>query len=103
MSLCACMGPMYGEPHCICVMNRLHMPLNDVARHAEDVRAIKQMRTLILDFPFGLCAPYKLSPANLHKLVSRNKREGIYAGVLSGKHTRTDDKYYYVKNRWMVI
>jgi hypothetical protein len=34
ISMCGCMGPMYGEPHCICTMERLGLPLNTEARAA---------------------------------------------------------------------
>jgi hypothetical protein len=34
MGVCACMGPAYGEPHCICAMERMGLPLNLEARAA---------------------------------------------------------------------
>lgn len=42
--ICACMGPMYGEPYCPCRMEQLGLPLNEVAREQERVRAEKQMK-----------------------------------------------------------
>lgn len=36
--LCACMGPLYGEPHCLCEMSRRGLPLNETARTAETAR-----------------------------------------------------------------
>lgn len=32
LNACACMGPAYGEPHCICRMEQLGLPLNTEAR-----------------------------------------------------------------------
>lgn len=32
MSLCACMGPMYGEPFCLCQMQQKSLKLNEEAR-----------------------------------------------------------------------
>lgn len=32
MTPCACMGPQYGEPHCVCQMKARGMPLNEEAR-----------------------------------------------------------------------
>ena len=41
-SACACMGEMYGEPHCYCTMKRLGLPLNTEAREAERIRSEAQ-------------------------------------------------------------
>jgi hypothetical protein len=34
ISACACMGPMYGEPHCYCTMERLGLPLSPLREEA---------------------------------------------------------------------
>ncbi len=36
-TVCACMGPMYGEPHCHCEMVAKGLPLNDTDREASEV------------------------------------------------------------------
>lgn len=46
MSACGCLGRMYGEPHCICVMERLGLPLNETARAAERASAQTQFAEL---------------------------------------------------------
>ncbi len=43
VSPCACLGPMYGEPHCFCEMQRKGLPLNTAARAAEDARSAAQL------------------------------------------------------------
>lgn len=53
MGACACLGPMYGESHCICVMERLGLPLNEQARAAEHSRAEEQIQAL-----FGPGGPF---------------------------------------------
>lgn len=47
-TLCACMGPMYGEPHCICKMKTLGLKLNEEARAAENARAKEQNSNWLL-------------------------------------------------------
>lgn len=42
ISMCACLGAMYGEPHCPCKMKALGLPLNEKARAIEDARSKKQ-------------------------------------------------------------
>lgn len=39
---CACIGPMYGEPYCLCEMRRRGLKLNEEARAAEHARAKEQ-------------------------------------------------------------
>jgi hypothetical protein len=34
--LCACMGPMYNEPHCYCKMKQLGLPLNETDRNKDE-------------------------------------------------------------------
>lgn len=46
VNLCACMGPMYGEPHCICSMERLGLPLNTAARAAEAAKSGETLGSL---------------------------------------------------------
>ncbi|MBV8060498.1 MAG: hypothetical protein JO253_03090 [Alphaproteobacteria bacterium] len=46
MDACGCLGPMYGEPHCPCIMRRLGLPLNTMAREAEEKRAKEELRKL---------------------------------------------------------
>lgn len=46
LQLCACMGPMYGEPHCPCTMDRLGLPKNIAAREAEQKRATEELNAL---------------------------------------------------------
>lgn len=53
MGVCGCMGPMYGEPHCPCVMDRLGLPKNEEARFAEHARAEAAIQEL-----FGPGGPY---------------------------------------------
>jgi hypothetical protein len=36
--LCACMGPMYGEPYCYCIMKARGLPLNTKARKVDTKR-----------------------------------------------------------------
>lgn len=53
MSACACMGPMFGESHCPCVMDRLGYPKNLELRAAEQARAEVQIQAL-----FGPGGPF---------------------------------------------
>lgn len=46
MTPCACLGPMYGEPHCYCKMQQLGLPLNELARKLEEERAKEQLKNL---------------------------------------------------------
>lgn len=46
LNACACMGAMYGEPHCYCVMVNLKLPLNEPAREAERIRSEAQLAKL---------------------------------------------------------
>lgn len=46
ISMCGCMGPMYGEPHCYCTMKQKGMPLNEAARAIEKERTQKQLDAL---------------------------------------------------------
>ena len=39
MNACACMGPMYGESHCICQMEARGLPLNTEARAIEAAKS----------------------------------------------------------------
>lgn len=41
-SLCACMGPMYGEPHCPCQMHRLGLPMDGPIRKAAEAESKKE-------------------------------------------------------------
>lgn len=41
-SMCACMGPMYGEPHCPCQMQRLGIPMDGPIRKAAEAESKKQ-------------------------------------------------------------
>lgn len=43
MSACACIGAMYGEPHCGCVMDRLGLPKNTEMREKERIRFETEM------------------------------------------------------------
>lgn len=43
---CACMGPMYGEPHCYCRMVSSGMPLNAEDRAKAAARAQAQLQSL---------------------------------------------------------
>ena len=52
---CACLGPMYGEPHCICEMRRRGLPLNEAARASDEARAKEQLEKLF--GPGGAFAP----------------------------------------------
>jgi hypothetical protein len=45
-SACACMGPMYNEPHCYCQMMRLGLPLNEAARKVEKDRLLAGLEAL---------------------------------------------------------
>jgi len=49
ISMCACMGPMYGEAHCYCQMKRLGLPLNDEERAVDVARAEKELDALFED------------------------------------------------------
>ena len=46
MNACACMGPMYDEPHCICMMEQLGLPLNTAVRQVEYAKASAQLAEL---------------------------------------------------------
>jgi len=46
ISMCACMGPMYGEPHCYCTMQRLGLPLNQAEREKDRIRLEAQLAKL---------------------------------------------------------
>ena len=46
MKLCACMGPMYGEPYCVCKMKELGLPLNEEARQADHERFMELIADL---------------------------------------------------------
>lgn len=46
MTPCACLGPMYGEPYCLCRMQQLGLPLNEEARAIEHKRAVEQLKNL---------------------------------------------------------
>jgi hypothetical protein len=46
ISACACMGPMYNEPHCYCEMVQLGLPLNEAARKVERDRFIASLEAL---------------------------------------------------------
>lgn len=41
ISLCACMGPMYNEPHCYCTMVRLGLPLSPERAEANEKANIR--------------------------------------------------------------
>ncbi len=41
INFCACIGPVYGEPHCYCEMQRRGLPLNKEARD-EDKRKLNE-------------------------------------------------------------
>ena len=45
LSACACMGPMYDEPHCYCEMKRRELPLNTVAREADRKKLAEALDT----------------------------------------------------------
>lgn len=45
VSMCGCMGPMYGEPHCYCSMVRLGLPLSP-EREAANAAANKRLSAL---------------------------------------------------------
>ena len=55
LTICGCLGPMYGEPHCYCTMKRLNLPLNESARAEEQKRSEAQLKTLFS--PGGLFDP----------------------------------------------
>lgn len=44
--LCACMGPMYGEPECPCRMDRLGLPKNEEARAEAMAYQEEQIKSL---------------------------------------------------------
>ncbi len=46
ISMCACMGPMYGEPYCPCEMKRKNIPFSK-AREEDEKRAKKEWAELI--------------------------------------------------------
>ena len=46
LNACACMGPMYNEPHCYCRMVSMKLPLNTQAREAERQRSEEQLTKL---------------------------------------------------------
>jgi hypothetical protein len=49
ISLCACIGPMYGEPYCYCEMERRGLqPENNPLRIAENKRFEEDMRKWIV-------------------------------------------------------
>ena len=50
ITFCGCLGPMYGEPYCICTMERLGIPLNEAARKIENERAQEQLKNLDIWF-----------------------------------------------------
>lgn len=50
MTPCACLGPMYGEPHCYCKMVQFGLPLNEPARKIEEERAKKQWEEFVKEF-----------------------------------------------------
>lgn len=41
INLCACLGPIYGEPHCPCTMKRLGMPPSDARLTAEAAARVR--------------------------------------------------------------
>jgi hypothetical protein len=45
INLCACMGPMYGEPHCYCSMVRLGLPLSP-EREKANAEANERLKAL---------------------------------------------------------
>ena len=45
-SPCACIGPLYNEPHCYCVMVAKGLPLNDAAR----AKAEAELKDALADF-----------------------------------------------------
>jgi len=52
ISLCACIGPMYGEPYCACKMKREgleHVMENNPIRIAENKRFEEYMRKWIVE------------------------------------------------------
>ena len=77
INFCACMGQMYGEPHCPCEMERLGLPVNVAARAFGSLQANMQLESL-----FGPGGAFETgrAPATARMLVSRNKREGGYVG-----------------------
>lgn len=87
-TVCACMGAMYGEPHCYCVMQSRGLPLNTQARKIETERAEKELATLF--GPGGLWYRPSLPAisSNARFTKSRNQREGVYAGWANGIHRR---------------
>ena len=52
LNLCACMGPMYGEPHCPCRMTRLGLPPSAERLAAEDASDAR-MKELIASGAFS--------------------------------------------------
>lgn len=90
ISLCGCMGPMYGEPHCICTMQRLGLPLNEAAREVARKRSEAQ-----LDALFGPGGAFYKPPKDA-PIASRNKREGKWTPE---KHFRG---IYLRSNNWPI-
>lgn len=45
-NICACMGPMFGEPLCPCMMEESNFPKNEAAREESRVRSEKQLEAL---------------------------------------------------------
>lgn len=41
-SMCACMGPMYGEPFCPCMMEKRGLPMDGPVRKAAEAESKKQ-------------------------------------------------------------
>lgn len=52
LSLCACMGPMYGEPHCPCEMSRRGLPASE-ARERADAEAQERLAIAVAAGVFG--------------------------------------------------
>jgi len=58
LSPCACMGPMYGEPHCLCKMQQRGLKLNEEARSAEHARAKAQRAKFMESGGFSADMPH---------------------------------------------
>lgn len=80
MTVCACMGAMYGEPYCYCTMVSRGLSLNTEARNIEDERSKKQLAALFGPGGLWYRTPLPIIPLNANILKSRNQQEGYYGG-----------------------
>lgn len=46
MKVCACMGPMYGEPYCPCRMDEMGLPMDGEIRKKAEAESAAQWKAL---------------------------------------------------------